>query len=368
MSDPKDDAKPRNLGGSLPVPNVQDLAARTDELTLTPTLLRRYVRPQPNTVDLRADAPAGEEQEHVPVIDLGRLLNGGRDEEAARLRSACEDWGFFQVVNHGIREEILEEMKRNVMEFFALPLAEKAVLAQEPGGVEGYGQAFVVSEEQTLDWADMFFLLTQPPSYHDLHLWPSRPSTFKNCLESYSVEVQRVAGELLGAMAENLGVRDHSDLTRLAASQSVRMNYYPPCPEAQVDRMLGLSPHSDAVGLTLLLQVSQVPGLQIRRNGGWLSVTPLPGALVVNVGDVIEVFTNGKYKSVEHRAVVNTREERMSIATFHNGKFGNMYGPLEEVVGDEEPRYRSVSVEEYTKLVFSSKLDGKNIMDAMKIN
>ncbi|KAF7025155.1 hypothetical protein CFC21_037383 [Triticum aestivum] len=368
MSDPMDDAKPRNLGGSLPVPNVQALAARTDELALTPTLLRRYVRPQPNTVDLRPDAPAGAEQEHVPVIDLGRLLAGGRDEEAARLRSACEDWGFFQVVNHGIPEEILEEMKRNVMEFFALPLAEKAALAQEPGGVEGYGQAFVVSEEQTLDWADMLFLLTQPPSYRDLHLWPSRPSTFKNCLESYSVEVQRVAGELLGAMAENLGVRDHSDLTRLAASQSVRMNYYPPCPEAHVDRMLGLSPHSDAVGLTLLLQVSPVPGLQIRRNGGWLPVTPLPGALIVNVGDVIEVLTNGKYKSVEHRAVVNTREERMSMATFHNGNFGTTYGPLKEVVGEEEPRYRNVSVEEYTKLVFSSKLDGKNIMDAMKIN
>ncbi|KAF7032108.1 hypothetical protein CFC21_043322 [Triticum aestivum] len=368
-----EETKPRNLGGSLPVPNVQDLAARADDLTLTPTLLRRYVRPQPNTADLRHDAPAGEEQEHVPIIDLGRLLGpnglaGGRGEEAARLRSACEDWGFFQLVNHGIPEETLEEMKRNVMGFFALPLAEKAALAQQPGEIEGYGQAFVVSEEQTLDWADMFFLLTQPPSYRDLRLWPSNPSTFKNCLENYSEEVQRVAGELLGAMAEILGVRDHSDMTRLAASQSVRMNYYPPCPEAHVDSVLGLSPHSDAVGLTLLLQVSKVPGLQIRRKGGWVPVTPLPGALVVNVGDVIEVLTNGKYKSVEHRAVVNAREERMSIATFHTGKFGTMYGPLEEVVGDEKPRYRSVSVEEYVKLVFSSKLNGKNIMDAMKIN
>ena len=177
-----DDAKPRNLGGSLPVPNMQDLAARRDELTLTPTLLDRYVRPQPNTVDLRPDAPAGEEQEQVPVVDLGRLLNdlaGGREEEAARLRSACENWGFFQVVNHGIPEETMEEMKRNVMGFFALPLAEKAALAQKPGEIEGYGQAFVVSEEQTLDWADMFFLLTQPPSYRDLRLWPSNPSTFK---------------------------------------------------------------------------------------------------------------------------------------------------------------------------------------------
>uniref|UniRef100_A0A453DPS2 Non-haem dioxygenase N-terminal domain-containing protein n=1 Tax=Aegilops tauschii subsp. strangulata TaxID=200361 RepID=A0A453DPS2_AEGTS len=151
-----DDAKPRHLGGSLPVPNVQDLAARRDELTLTPTLLDRVPTPLP-----------AKEQEQIPVVDLGRLLDlaGGREEEAARLRWACENWGFFQVVNHGTPEETVEEMKRNVMGFFALPLAEKAALAQEPGEIEGYGQAFVVSEEQTLDWADMFFLLTQPPSY-----------------------------------------------------------------------------------------------------------------------------------------------------------------------------------------------------------
>ncbi|XP_044359993.1 S-norcoclaurine synthase 1-like [Triticum aestivum] len=354
-----DDAKPRHLGGSLPVPNVQDLAARRDELTLTPTLLDCVPTPLP-----------AKEQEQIPVVDLGRLLDlaGGREEEAARLRWACENWGFFQVVNHGTPEETVEEMKRNVMGFFALPLAEKAALAQEPGEIEGYGQAFVVSEEQTLDWADMFFLLTQPPSYRDLRLWPSNPPTSKNCLENYSAEVQRVAGELLRAMAENLGARDHSDMTRLAASQAVRMNYCPPCPEAHVDRLLGLSPHSDAVALTLLLQVSPVPGLQIRRNGGWVPVMPLPGALVVNVGDVVEVLTNGKYKSVEHRAVVNAREQRMSTAAFHGAKFGGTYGPLKEVVKEEEARYRSVSVEEYTKLMLSSKLDGKNIIIVPKVN
>ncbi|CAM0943413.1 unnamed protein product [Alopecurus aequalis] len=363
-----EDAKPRNLGSSLPVPNVQDLAARPEDLALTPTLLHRYLRPESNTADLLLGATADDAQEHIPIVDLGRLLDpDSLAEEAARLRSACEDWGFFQVVNHGIPQETVEAMKRNVAGFFALPLAEKAALAQEPGGIEGYGQAFVVSEEQRLDWADMFFLLTQPPGYRDLHLWPSRPSTFKNCLESYSVEVQRVAGELLRAMAENLGVRDCSDMTRLAALQSMRMNYYPPCPEAHVDRLLGLSPHSDTVGLTLLLQVGSVPGLQIKRNSGWVPVTPLPGALVANVGDAVEILTNGKYKSVEHRAVVNSREERMSVATFHSGMFGTTYAPLEEVVGGDEVRYSSVSAEEYVRLVYSSKLDGKNIMDAMKI-
>ena len=174
------DAKPRNLGGSLPVPNVQDLAARPEDLALTPTLLHRYLRPESNTANLLLDADDDDEQERIPVVDLGRLLDPDcLAEEAATLRSACEDWGFFQVVNHGIPVETVEEMKRNLMAFFALPLAEKAALAQEPGGIEGYGQAFVVSEEQKLDWADMFFLITQPPGYRDLHLWPSRPSTFK---------------------------------------------------------------------------------------------------------------------------------------------------------------------------------------------
>ncbi|KAM0901888.1 hypothetical protein ACQ4PT_019669 [Festuca glaucescens] len=169
-------------------------------------------------------------------------------------------------------------------------------------------------------------------------------------------------------MAGNLGVRDPSDMTRLAATQAMRMNYYPRCPEPHADRVLGLSPHSDATGLTLLLQVGSVPGLQIRRNGRWLPVTPLPGALLANVGDVVEVFTSGKYKSVEHRAVVNPRQERMSIAAFHSGKYGTTYGPLEDVVRDQEPHYRSVSVEDFYKLVVSTKLDGKKIMDAMKIS
>ncbi|XP_051186370.1 S-norcoclaurine synthase 1-like [Lolium perenne] len=355
---------PRNLGGSLPVPNVQDLAGRPEDLP--PTLLNRYLRPEPTLPDAPAD-----EQEHVPVVDFARLFGQkeeDRAEEAARLRMACEDWGFFQVVSHGIPEETMEEMKRSVMGFFALPLPEKQALAQEPGGIEGYGQAFVVSEEQKLDWADMFYLVTQPPSYRHLRLWPSNPSTFKDCLESYSAEVQRVARELLGAMAGNLGVRDPTDMTRLAEVQAMRMNYYPRCPEPHADRVLGLSPHSDATGLTLLLQVGSVAGLQIRRNGRWLPVSPLPGALLANVGDVVEVFTNGKYKSVEHRAVVNPRQERMSIAAFHSGKYGTTYGPLEDVVRDQEPRYRSVSVEDFYKLVVSTKLDGKKIMDAMKIN
>ncbi|RCV39872.1 hypothetical protein SETIT_9G005200v2 [Setaria italica] len=356
-------AKPRNLGGSLPVPNVQDLAARpADELT--PAVLHRYLR--------GADAPAlSAATVTVPVVDLGRLLDpsSSMDIEAASLRAACEDWGFFQVVNHGVPDEVIHDVREDLKAFFQLPLAEKQALAQGPGGIEGYGQAFVVSEDQKLDWADMLFLSTLPPEYRSLNFWPSRPATFGGSLQRYAAEVQRVAAGLLRAMARNLGVADTEEMTRIAAAQGMRINYYPPCPQAH-DKVLGLSPHSDAVGLTLLLQASPVAGLQIRREGAWIPVEPLPGALIANVGDVIEVLTNGRYKSIEHRAVVNARHERISVAAFHTAMFGGTYGPLEEIIvgQGEAPRYRTVGVEDYVKLVLSSKLEGKNIMDAMKIN
>ncbi|KAG8061849.1 hypothetical protein GUJ93_ZPchr0003g17469 [Zizania palustris] len=353
---------PRNLGlgGSLPVPNVQALAA-----DVTPTLLRRYLRPQPSTGGVfptATDVEAG-----LPVIDLGRLLDPGLagQEEAAKLRLACEDWGFFQVVNHGIAEETMEEMKRDLVGFFQLPLAEKTKLAQHKDYIEGYGQAFVFSEEQTLDWSDMYYLNTQPPSYRDLRFWPSSPSSFRLSMERYSTETQRVATHLLRVMARNLGVQDAEKLTRIAATQSMRMNYYPPCPPEERDRLLGVSPHSDAVGLTLLLQVSPVPGLQINKGGVWIPVDPIPGALVANVGDVIEVLTNGRYKSIEHRVVVNPRQERVSIAAFHNATFGP--SPLEEIVGGGKPLYRTITVQDYVKLILSIKLQDKNMLDAMKL-
>lgn len=352
--------KPRNLGGSLPVPNVQDLAARPDHLT--PTLLRRYLRPH----HLSLPADDHHAMAMIPVVDFARLID--HHEEAAKLRHACEEWGFFQVINHGIADETVEEMKRDVMAFFNLPLADKAAFAQQPEWIEGYGQAFVTSEDQTLDWSDLYFLTTQPPSYRDLRFWPPETSsTFRRSMDRYSLETQRVATELLRAMARTLGLRDADKMTRLAAAQSMRMNYYPPCPAKERDRVLGVSPHSDAVGLTLLLQVSPVKGLQIRRGDDWIPVDPIPGALVANVGDVVEMVTNGRYKSIEHRVVVDAAQERVSVAAFHNATFGSTYGPLEEMVGGGEARYRSISVEDYVRLVVSSKLQGKNILDAVKI-
>jgi isopenicillin N synthase-like dioxygenase len=110
----------------------------------------------------------------------------------------------------------------------------------------------------------------------------------RDSLDRYSSELQKVAHCILGIMATNLRLNHHK-LSKLIGSQTVRINYYPPCAIAH-DKVVGLTPHSDAGGLTLLLQVSPVAGLQIRRNGKWLPVMPLLGALVINVGDSLEVI------------------------------------------------------------------------------
>ncbi|ONK56020.1 uncharacterized protein A4U43_C10F3310 [Asparagus officinalis] len=298
---------------------------------------------------------------------MQRLLDANfSDEEASKLKFACEEWGFFQFVNHDISEELIEKVKADVEEFFQLPLDVKEACAQESGNLEGYGQAFVVSEEQKLDWGDMLFLFTLPQNYRNLKFWPTHPPTFRETMHKYSLEVRRLAHFILGFMGKNLGLEHDQLINVFKETQSLRTNYYPPCPNPE--KVLGLSPHSDAVGLTLLLQVSEVQGLQIRKNGGWISVKPIPGAFVVNIGDLLEIYTNGKYKSIEHRALVHSEKERISMAAFHTPKFGELIGPLPELVKDGREFYKTLSLEDFLKLSFSSKLDGKSLLDRLKLN
>ncbi|KAL8090938.1 hypothetical protein AgCh_040135 [Apium graveolens] len=115
--------------------------------------------------------------------------------------------------------------------------------------------------------------------------------------------------------------------------QSMRMNYYPPCP--QPDQVIGIAPHSDSVGLTILLQLNETEGLQVRKDGIWVPIKPLPSAFVVNIGDILEVVTNGTYLSIEHRGVVNSEKERMSIATFLNSNLQGDFGPAPSLLSSE---------------------------------
>ncbi|KAK9120670.1 hypothetical protein Syun_018287 [Stephania yunnanensis] len=214
--------------GSFPVPNVQDLSTKVaDEVP------DRYIRPE-----FESDSVCVDESIKIPVIDFSRILKEEfRREEMAKLHAACEEWGFFQLINHG-SEEGMERIKNDVEEFFKLPFEAKKACAQLPNGLEGYGQAFVASEDQKLDWGDMLFIRALPTRGRNMRFWPEHPTSFRERLENYSSAVKGLALQLLGMMAENLGLKAEQ-LTSMFEdiSLGLRMNYYPPCPCPQADNV-----------------------------------------------------------------------------------------------------------------------------------
>ncbi|KAG8052264.1 hypothetical protein GUJ93_ZPchr0001g30661 [Zizania palustris] len=348
---------------SLPVPNVQELARAchgTDG-----EIPDRYVRPE-----VAADEAIGgrDINSAIPVIDLAKLLDPqSSQEECAKLGSACQHWGFFQLINHGVPGEVISDTRRDVTEFFRLPLEAKEEYSQLADGLQGYGHSFVFSEEQKLDWGDLLYLQLRPNESRDMRFWPEQPTSFRNSIERFSSETAKVARCLLKFLAIDMGVDPESLLEKFRGEpQSMRANYYPPC--RQAGKVLGLSPHCDATGLTLVLQVNNVQGLQIRKEGQWLAVDALDGALVVNVGDILEVLSNGRYRSIEHRAVVNPEKERISAAVFHMACRNAMVGPLPELVKDDgKAVYTSMVFEDFMKRFFSMKRNGRGGVEGLMI-
>ncbi|XP_026447099.1 codeine O-demethylase-like isoform X3 [Papaver somniferum] len=320
--------KPVKLGGSLFVPNVQELAKSLAEVPA------RYIRTDQDPVTDVSGTYMIDQT--VPIIDLQKLVSPEPitgDLELERLHSACKEWGFFQV----------------------------------EGDLEGFGQAFVHSEEQKLDWADMFFMLTLPRQMRKPRLFPKLPLPLRETIESYSLELSKLGLTLLELMAKALQIdsRVMEDLFE-GGRQTMRMNYYPPCP--QPERVIGVTPHSDAGGLTILLQLNEVDGLQIRKEKIWVPVKALPNAFVVNIGDILEIISNGIYPSVEHRVTVNSTKERLSVATFQNPKMKSEIGPIFSMITPETPSlFRTVGYEDYLRNYYARTLDGKSYLDYMRI-
>ncbi|KAK8602105.1 hypothetical protein V6N13_058242 [Hibiscus sabdariffa] len=343
------------LGSSLLVPCVQELAKKP--LKHVPP---RYVRTD-------EDSPIVSHTNlspQVPVLDMQKLLS---EQEPEKLNHACKEWGFFQLINHGVSSSLVEKMKMEVQELFNLPMEEKQKLWQKPDELEGFGQAFVVSEEQKLNWGDLFYMITLPTYLRKPHLFPNLPLSFRETVEAYSAELKHLAMKLLDFMAKALGM-DPNDMRVLfeEGHQAMRMNYYPPCPQPEL--AIGLNSHSDAIGLAILLQINEMEGLQIRKNGVWVPIKPLPNAFVINIGDIMEIVSNGIYKSIEHRVTVNSLKERLSVATFYSPKLDGDMGPAPSLITPQTPPlFRRISVADYFKGFLSRELRGKSFLDVLRV-
>ncbi|KAI6705603.1 hypothetical protein NL676_008565 [Syzygium grande] len=173
--------------------------------------------------------------------------------------------------------------------------------------------------------------------------------------------------QLLGLISKCLDI-EMNEMKELFEDglQTMRMTYYPPCPQPEL--VVGLTPHSDATGITILHQINGVDGFQIKMDGAWTPIHILPNAFVVNVGDVMEIFSNGLYNSIEHRATVNSTRERISIAMFFNPKLDSEIGPIQSLTTTESPAlFRRIKMEKYVQDFFSHKLNGKSYLERMKL-
>ncbi|CAB4314965.1 unnamed protein product [Prunus armeniaca] len=302
------------------------------------------------------DEPKSVLSSKIPIIDLS-LLSRGQKEELDKLDQACKEWGFFQVLNHGVAAEVLQEMKDATAKFFQLPLEEKNKIRMASGGFEGYGQVDGVTRGETMDWSDQLVLTLYPAQYRMLNSWPTEPEGYKEAIEAYSSEVKRVGEELLRSLSLIMGMEKHTLLElHKELLQTLRVNYIPPC--SMPDKVLGLSPHSDASTITILMQEDNVTRLQIRKEGEWVPVKPIPNALVVNVGDAIGIWSNGNYKSIEHRAVANEGKLRISYASFLFPHVDVEVGPFDHMV-ESSRMYKKVKYGDYLTTALKNKLKGK---------
>ena len=159
-----------------------------------------------------------------------------------------------------------------------------------------------------------------------------------------------VALELIRSIAASLGSSD--DLTSAFTDHSsfLRLNYYPPCPDpapADADFVpakgeLGISHHTDAGALTVLLQDKQ-PGLQVYQASHWHTVLPSEGALIINIGDIVQVWTIDRYQAPLHRVLANASQPRISTPYFLNPSYDYDYAPLAATLDEAPPKYNPIN-------------------------
>ncbi|KAF4357708.1 hypothetical protein F8388_025731 [Cannabis sativa] len=161
----------------LVVPSVQELAKDPNMVSIPSRYIQHHQNSQSNNVITNSVSL----DDQIPVINFQNLFLADDDNpsELSNLHSACKDWGFFQLVNHGISDSLIEKVKKGIEELFNLPVEEKKKLCQLPGDIEGFGQSFVFTEEQKLDWNDYLLIFTLPLALRKPHLFPNLPTTLK---------------------------------------------------------------------------------------------------------------------------------------------------------------------------------------------
>lgn len=280
----------------------------------------------------------------VPVIDLAEALAG--DEHARRrcaleLDAAAQGSGFFVITGHGIPDALIDDAVRVARAFFALPVERKLELTT-PMSYRGYQGMSATALAQTLgdeslpDLSESFNIGRyddepdvdgNPDAAAMCHpnLWPDEPVELRSVFRRYFDAMDALSAELLRLLAQALGAAPETYVSRneFANSSMMLVNYYPAVDITPPPGQLRRGAHSDYGTITLLFAESE-PGLQIRNGDEWFDVPAVEGGLVVNIGDLLAMWSEGRWTSTVHRVLVpegRADRDRVSIPFFVHPDF-----------------------------------------------
>ncbi|XP_072982227.1 2-oxoglutarate-dependent dioxygenase 19-like [Typha latifolia] len=348
---------------SLTLSSPSSVKELSDSITL-PTIPQIFVSRIP-------EAPRDFEpivEEEIPAIDFDLLVNGAPDERSQVVRElgkACEDWGFFMVVNHGVPAKLRDSMMDAFKDLFGLTAEEKGeYLGRQVLDPIRIGTSFNSQVEDVMYWRDYVKIFVHPV-FHS----PNKPPKFREISKEYTACTRVVGMELLKGIWNSLGLDDSQmgeALNLDSCFQILASNLYPPCPQPEL--AMGLPSHSDHGLLTILYQ-NGVNGLQVKHKGNWVHVKPLPDSYLVNTGDHMEIVSNGRYRSVLHRAVVSGESTRMSIVSLLGPNLDAVVEPSPHLVSIDRPlAYRGIKYGDFMEQQQSSKLKDKSVLDLLRLH
>ncbi|BAT81000.1 hypothetical protein LR48_Vigan07g048500 [Vigna angularis] len=296
--------------------------------------------------------------EKFPVINLANINGEEKKATLEQIEDACQNWGFFELVNHGIPHELLDRVERLTKEHYRKCMEKRFNEAVGSKGLER-----VQDELKDMDWESTFFLRHLPTS--NISEIPDLTEEYRDAMKEFAEKLEKLAEELLDMLCENLGLEKGYLKRAFYGSRGpnfgTKVANYPACPKPELVK--GLRAHTDAGGIILLLQDDKVSGLQLLKDGKWVDVPPMRHSIVVNLGDQIEVISNGKYKSVEHRVIARSDGTRMSVASFYNPGSDAVIYPapplLEKEAKETEVVYPKFVFEDYMKLYATLKFQPK---------
>ncbi|XP_059636627.1 1-aminocyclopropane-1-carboxylate oxidase homolog 4-like [Cornus florida] len=304
----------------------------------------------------------------IPVIDLSDINSDvHRPKIVQQIREAAGTWGFFQVINHGLPVSVIDETIAAIKSFHDQPPEVKAKhYKREEGRGVMYNSNTDLYRAQAASWHDALqsWMGPEPPNAEDI------PVVCRREVVEWDVHAKVLGETVMELLCEGLGLESgkFKELTfsdkRLFAGVC-----YPYCPQS--DLTMGITSHTDPGFLTVLVQ-NQVHGLQVKHGEDWVDVKPLPGGMIINIGDFLQIVSNGEYQSVQHRVVANSsKEPRISIVVFFNlskWKESHYYGPLSELLTPEKPAiYRNFTMQEFNENIYSKGLDSKSLIDKITI-